>query len=381
MGDPTGPLAGLTVIELGGIGPAPFAGMLLADLGAEVIRLDRPSESGTPSPHPILHRGRRSITVDLKHPDGVATARALARGADAVIEGFRPGVTERLGLGPAVLLEDNPRLVYGRMTGWGQDGPLADEPGHDINFIALTGALDAIGTSDAPVVPLNLIGDMGGGGMLLAFGVLAAVTSARTTGRGQVVDAAMTDGTAALLAMVHGFRNDGRWRDERCANGIDGGSPVYRTYRCSDGRHIALGVGDRHAFRALVGAIGADGRPEFADHTDREHWPAMRAALEELFAGAPRDHWERELAGVGACVSPVLGLGEAPSHPHNVARGTFLTEPGGAIQPAPVPRFSGTPAGRPCPAPHIGADTDRVLADLGVEGDEISRLRASGSVG
>ncbi|MEV0089346.1 CaiB/BaiF CoA-transferase family protein [Saccharopolyspora sp. NPDC050642] len=374
-----GPLAGVRVLELGGIGPGPFGGMLLGDLGADVIRIDRPQDAGRPNPHPVLHRNRRSLTIDLKHPESGEVVMALVDGADAVVEGFRPGVAERLGLGPEALLARNPRLAYGRMTGWGQYGPLAAEPGHDINFIALTGALHAIGPADEPAVPLNLIGDMGGGGMLLAFGLLGAIISARTTGRGQVVDAAMSDGSATLLAMVHGFLNNGTWRDERERNSIDGGRPWYGVYRCADDRHVALGIGDGRSYAALLEVLGLVDDPDFAEQRRRAAWPAMRKTLEEVFATRTRDEWEHAFDGRGACVTPVLSLSEAPHHPHNAARGTFRTGPGG-IEPAPAPRFSATPAAEPVPAPVIGADTDEVLAAAGYGPDVIAGLRAKGVV-
>lgn len=378
--DTNGPLTGVRVLELGGIGPAPYTGMLLGDLGADVIRVDRPQEVGLANPAPVLHRGRRSISVDLKHPDSTKIVLTLATETDIVIEGFRPGVTERLGVGPEVLLAHNPALVYGRMTGWGQDGPLAHEPGHDINFVALSGALHAVGPADTPVIPLNLIGDMGGGGLLMAFGVISALVSARTTGRGQVVDAAMSDGSASLLAMVHGFLAQDRWRDRRASNSIDGGCPWYGVYRCSDDRHIALGIGDRRSYTALVETLGLGGDPDFADQYDRAVWPAMRASLTATFAGRTRDDWERTFAGRGACVSPVLSLTEAPSHPHNVARGTFRTGAHGGVEPSSVPRFSGTPATEPEPAPVIGAHTDEVLAQAGYSHEAVAALRAGGAV-
>ncbi|MFF3493250.1 CaiB/BaiF CoA transferase family protein [Streptomyces sp. NPDC002795] len=375
-----GPLTGVRVLELGGIGPAPYAGMLLGDLGAHVIRVDRPQDAGLDNPAPVLHRGRRSLTLDLKHPDSTGIVRALAADTDIVIEGFRPGVAERLGVGPDTLLARNPALVYGRMTGWGQDGPLAQEPGHDINFIALTGALHAIGPADTPTVPLNLLGDMGGGGLLLAFGVVSALVTARARGAGQVVDAAMSDGSASLLAMVHGFLAQGRWRDERAANTIDGGCPWYGVYRCSDDRHVALGIGDRRSYAALVEVLALDGDPAFADQYDRAAWPAMRGTLTDVFAGRSRDEWAKVFEGRGACVSPVLSLAEAPEHPHNTARGTFRTGADGGIEPAPVPRFSGTPAADPGPAPVVGAHTDEVLARAGYGPQAIARLRAEGIV-
>ncbi|MFC4783995.1 CaiB/BaiF CoA transferase family protein [Nocardioides sp. MAHUQ-72] len=376
----SGPLAGLRVLELGGIGPGPFAGMLLGDLGATVTRVDRPDEAGRASSHPVLFRNRRSITLDLKHPAGVEVVLRLAEQVDVAIEGFRPGVAERLGIGPDQLLARNPRLTYGRMTGWGQSGPLADEPGHDINFLALTGVLHAIGTAEQPAVPLNLVADMGGGGMLLALGVLGGVLNARTSGQGQVVDAAMTDGSATLLAMVHGFLNQGRWRDERASNSIDGASPCYGAYRCADGRHVALGIGDERSYRVLLDALGLTGHPDFGDRADRSAWGRMRQALGEIFARRRRDEWEQVLSGRGACVSPVLSLTEAPAHPHNVARGTFLTGAGGSIAPAPAPRFSATPPAPPRPAPTVGADTDGVLREAGLESAAIEALRARGVV-
>ncbi|MFE5702248.1 CaiB/BaiF CoA transferase family protein [Rhodococcus koreensis] len=374
-----GPLTGVRILELGGIGPTPFAGMLLGDMGAEVIRIDRPGEAGQDSPFPVLHRNRRSITIDLKDPRGAGLVLDLAGGVDAVIEGFRPGVAERLGLGPNDLLARNPALVYGRMTGWGQDGPLALEPGHDINFIALTGVLEAIGTREEPLPPLNLVGDMGGG-MFLALGVLGAVVDARTSGRGQVVDAAMADGSATMMAMVHDFWNSGRWNVERGTNGIDGGSPCYGVYRCADDRHVALGIGDERSYVALLDVLGLAGDPTFADRQDSAAWPRMRKSLAAVFTQRERDAWEQVFAGRGASFSPVLDLVEAPHHPHNQARRTFLVGPGGTIEPAPTPRFSATPLPRPVAAPVVGADTDTVLVAAGVASERIDELRAAGVV-
>ncbi|AKE88217.1 MULTISPECIES: CaiB/BaiF CoA-transferase family protein [Rhodococcus] len=374
-----GPLTGVRVLELGGIGPAPFAGMLLGDMGAEVIRVDRPGEAGRNNPFPVLHRNRRSITVDLKDRRGAGLVLDLARGVDAVIEGFRPGVAERLGLGPDNLFACNPALVYGRMTGWGQDGPLAQEPGHDINFIALTGVLEAIGTHEEPLPPLNLVGDMGGG-MFLALGVLGAVMNARAGGCGQVVDAAMCDGSATMMAMVYDFWNAGRWNVERGTNGIDGGSPCYGVYRCVDDRHVALGIGDERSYAALLDVLGLAEDPTFADRQDSAEWPRMRKTLAALFAQRERDTWAQLFAGRGASFSPVLDLVEAPHHPHNQARQTFLVGPGGTIEPAPTPRFSGTPLPRPIAAPVLGADTDAVLVAAGVLPERIDELRAAGVV-
>lgn len=374
-----GPLNGVRILELGGIGPGPFGGMLLGDMGAEVIRVDRPAEAGQDNPFPILHRNRRSITVDLKNPRGAEVVLDLVASVDAVIEGFRPGVAERLGLGPDDLLARNPALVYGRMTGWGQDGPLAQEPGHDINFIALTGVLEAIGTAEEPLPPLNLVGDMGGG-MFLALGVLGALVDARTSGRGQVVDAAMADGSATMMAMVHDFWNAGRWNVERGTNGIDGGSPCYGVYRCADDRHVALGVGDHRSYLALLDVLGLTDDPAFAERPDRAAWPRMRKTLAEIFTQRDRDDWEQIFAGKGASFSPVLDLVEAPHHPHNQARGTFFVGPTGSIAPAPTPRFSATPASRPLAAPVLGADTDAVLTEAGLSPDRIRALRGAGVI-
>ncbi|MEZ0093246.1 CaiB/BaiF CoA transferase family protein [Streptacidiphilus sp. EB129] len=378
-----GPLAGVRVVELGGIGPAPFCGMVLGDLGAEVIRIERPADSGRATPFPVLHRNHRSLAVDLKHADGAELVRRLTDGSDALIEGFRPGVAERLGLGPEDCLARNPRLVYGRMTGWGQDGPLAQDPGHDINYIAVAGALHAIGGADGdPVPPLNLVGDFGGGGMLLALGVVSALLGVRTTGRGQVVDAAMTDGTALLLAMTYGLRAMGMWQDERGVNLLDGGAPFYGTYRCADGGHVAVGAIESQFYAALLQVLDLTGDPLFAAQNDRAAWPRMRARLAEVFAGRGRDEWAALFEGRGACVTPVLSLDEAPGHPHNVARGTYLPGPGGSgHQPAPAPRFHGTPLPEPVPAPRMGADTEAILAGLGVDAAEVAALREKGVLG
>jgi alpha-methylacyl-CoA racemase len=369
------------VIELGGIGPGPFCGMVLADLGCEVIRVDRPAEAGRETLHVVLHRGRRSVTLDLKSTAGAQVALRLIDTADAVIEGFRPGVTERLGLGPDTCLARNPRLVYGRMTGWGQDGPLAQEPGHDINYIGIAGALGAIGPADGdPVIPLNLIGDMGGGGMLLALGITAALVHARATGEGQVVDAAMTDGTAIQLAGIYGLLARGRWSDRRGANLLDGAAPFYRTYRCADGGHIAVGCLEPQFYAELLRVLELTDDPLFAQQYDESAWPAMRSRLEELFAARPRDDWATAFDGRGACVTPVLGLGEAALHPHNAARRAYTVDESGAIQPGPAPRFLGTPSPRPSPARQVGADTDDVLAEAGLEPAEIDELRTRGVV-
>ncbi|MCQ4208077.1 CaiB/BaiF CoA transferase family protein [Streptomyces longispororuber] len=378
-----GPLAGVRVVELGGLGPGPFCGMLLADLGAEVIRVDRPGEAGQATRHPVIHRGRTSIAVDLKHPEGADAVRKLIAGADAVIEGFRPGAVERLGIGPDVCLAANPALVYGRMTGWGQDGPLAQEPGHDINYIALAGALHAIGPADGdPVPPVNLVGDFGGGGMLLALGLVSALLHARTSGEGQVVDAAMTDGTGLLLAMTYGFLAQGAWEDRPGVNLLDGGAPFYAVYRCADGGHVAVGAIEPQFYAALLDVLGLRDDERFARQRERAAWPAMKSALTALFATRTRDEWARAFDGKGACVTPVLSLTEAAAHPHNAARGSHRRGPHGGQEPAPAPRFSATPAGDPAPAPVIGAHTGDVLtAVAGLTHDDIDRLREKGIVG
>ncbi|WP_167382904.1 CaiB/BaiF CoA transferase family protein [Streptomyces mangrovisoli] len=378
-----GPLAGVRVVELGGLGPGPFCGMLLADLGAEVIRVDRPADAGRATRHPVLHRSRTSVAVDLKHPEGSEAVRRVIAGADAVIEGFRPGAVERLGLGPDVCLAGNPKLVYGRMTGWGQDGPLAQEPGHDINYIALAGALHAIAPADGdPVPPVNLVGDFGGGGMLLALGLVSALLHARTTGQGQVVDAAMTDGTALLLAMTYGFLAQGAWEDRPGVNLLDGGAPFYAVYRCADGGHVAVGAIEPQFYAALLDVLGLRDDERFARQRDRANWPAMKAVLKETFASRTRDDWSVAFEGKGACVTPVLSLTEAAGHPHNTARGTHRRGAHGGPEPAPAPRFSATPADEPVPAPVIGAHTADVLtAVAGFTDDEVDTLRRKGIVG
>ncbi|WP_151772098.1 CaiB/BaiF CoA transferase family protein [Streptomyces abyssomicinicus] len=374
-----GPLAGIRVLELGGIGPGPFTGMMLADMGAEVIRVER--AAGQPERHPALHRGRRSIAVNLKNPEGVEAVRRIADGCDALIEGFRPGVAERLGLGPQELLARNPRLVYGRMTGWGQEGPWAQAPGHDINYLSLTGGLHAIGPKDGdPVPPLNLVSDFGGGGMLLAYGIACALISARTTGEGQVVDAAMTDGTSLLLAMTFGLLGHGSWTEERASNMLDGGAPFYRTYRCADGGHVAVGCVEPQFYAEMLDVLGLTGEAAFAGQLDRALWPAQHARLEQIFATRTRDDWAKLFESTQACVTPVLTLSEAARHRHNVARHTFTVEDG-QIQPMPAPRFSGTPTSLPKRPTVTGDGTRDVLADAGLTDAEIDVLGASGAVG
>jgi alpha-methylacyl-CoA racemase len=382
VGEAHGPLAGVRVLELGGIGPVPFAGMMLGDLGADVVRVhrlddvERGSASGA---SPVLDRGRRSIGLDLKHEAGAECARRLASTADVVLEGFRPGVVERLGIGPEPCLERNPRLVYGRMTGWGQDGPLASAPGHDINYLGVAGVLAHIGRRDAPPTPpLNLVADFGGGGMLLAFGVVCALRDAERSGQGQVVDAAMVDGAALLMAMMWGHRALGRWNDERGTNIYDSGAPDYDVYETSDGEYLAVGARESKFFTELRARLGLD--PDtLPDQSDRAGWPVLREAIAGAIRTRTRDEWCTELEGTDTCVAPVLRMAEAAEHPHIVARGTIV-EHDGVLQPAPAPRFSRTPAELGGPMPRPGADTDDVLHDWGCSPAEIDALHSSGAV-
>lgn len=368
-----GPLSGIRVLELAGIGPAPFCGMLLADLGAEVVQIRRPGAA--PGEDDVLQRGKRGIEVDLKHESGPAAVLALAEQADVLIEGFRPGVTERLGIGPEDCWQTNPALVYGRMTGWGQDGPLAPAAGHDIGYIALSGMLHAIGRQDGPPqVPANLLGDFGGGAMYLAVGVLAATLNARSTGRGQVVDASIVDGTAHLGTMLFGMLASGGWSTERGTNLLDTGAPYYDVYETSDGQHMAVGPLEPRFYGELVQRLGLTG--ELPDRDDRANWPALRARLSEAFAQRTRAEWTEVFDGSDACVSPVLSMTEAQEHPHVRERGTFVTQDG-VLQPAPAPRFSGTP--NPPPASvRSGHDGEAVLRDWRVT--DIEKVLASGAV-
>jgi alpha-methylacyl-CoA racemase len=333
-----GPLSGLRIIELAGIGPGPFAAMMLADHGAEVIRIDRPG-ARIDARDPLL-RSRRLIGVDLKSPEGKAKVRELVKTADGLIEGFRPGVTERLGLGPDVLLADNPRLVYGRMTGWGQFGPYAQAAGHDINYIALAGALHAYGRAgEKPTPPINMVGDFGGGGMMLAFGMVSALLHAKSTGQGQVIDAAMTDGAATLMSMIWGFKANGIWSDDRGTNLLDTGAHMYDTYETSDGKWISIGSLEPQFYAELRRLAGLADDKDFDAQMDRSQWPALKAKLTALFLTKTRDEWCALMEMTDVCFAPVLSLAEAPSHPHNAARGTFI-EVDGVMQPAPAPRYS-----------------------------------------
>ena len=383
----TGPLHGLRVVELAGIGPAPFAAMMLADMGAEVLRIDRVDAVGAPDAYfarpelNLLDRGRRSVAVDLKTPEGREVVLRLAAGADALIEGFRPGVAERLGLGPDACLARNPRLVYGRMTGWGQDGPLAQAAGRDINYTALSGTLAMIGREGSPPVPpLTLLGDFGGGGLLLAFGLMCALHEAERSGQGQVVDAAMLDGAALLATMFHGLRADGSWTDRRGTNLLDGGAYHYEVYETADGRYVCFGPLDQKSHDVMVGLTGLTTETgERPDREDRAAWPAMKQRMAELIRSRTRDEWCALLEGTDACFAPVLEPGEAPDHPHNRARGTFV-EVGGVVQPAPAPRFSRTRPGLPEPAAPAGRHTVPALAGWGFSEAELAELQQAGAI-
>jgi len=378
-----GPLAGCRVVELAGIGPGPFAGMMLSDMGAEVVRVDRAEavREGAPPPvHDVLGRGRRSVAVDLKTPEGREVVLRLAERADALIEGFRPGVTERLGVGPDDCLSRNPRLVYGRMTGWGQTGPYAKAAGHDINYIALSGTLEMIGRKDqAPVPPLNLVGDFGGGGMLLAFGVVCAMLESARSGKGQVVDAAMVDGAALLAAMMHGMRASGMWRPERGTNLLDTGAWFYDAYETADGKYISIGSIEPQFLAELVRITGLDAEGPLPHQMDRDAWPAMKRRVGDLIKTKTRDEWCELLEATDACFAPVLSPEEAAVHPHNVERGTF-TERDGVVQPAPAPRFSRTPAEIAGSPARPGEHTDSVLAEWGFAASEVAKLREAGAI-
>jgi len=371
-----GPLSGLRVAEFVGLGPAPFAAMLLSDLGAEVIRIDRPGAGGAlgiDPRHDLPARGRRSIALDLRSADGREAALQLVAQADALIEGYRPGVMERLGLGPDAALARNPRLVYGRMTGWGQTGPLAHTAGHDIGYLALSGALHAIGRADAPPPPpLNYVADYGGGAMFLAVGVLAALHEARGSGQGQVVDAAMTEGASLLSTMFHGLRAAGQWSDARGANLLDGGAPFYDCYACADGRYIAVGALEPPFQAELLQRLGLDG--EFTAPVARPDWPRLRERLGAVFASRTRDDWAAAFDGSDACVAPVLDFAEAPKHPQHLARAAFV-EVGGLLQPAPAPRFSRTPAATPGTPARPGEHGQAILHDWGVDAALAARLQ------
>jgi alpha-methylacyl-CoA racemase len=381
----TGPLAGLRIIELAGIGPGPFAAMMLADMGATVIRVERAQAVRGPAPESphwdILLRGRRNVAIDLKRSDGVATLLRLVDGADALIEGFRPGVMERLGLGPDVCLARNPRLVFGRMTGWGQDGPLANAAGHDINYIALAGALAHFSRAgEAPVPPLNMIGDFGGGGMMLAFGVVCALLEARSSGRGQVVDAAMVDGTAALMSMFWAFKNVGMFDETRPGtNLLDTGAHFYDVFECADGRYVSIGAIEPQFYALLLSLTGLDRDPEFAAQMDASRWPHLKERLAEVMKTKTSAEWCAVMEGTDVCFAPVLTMSEAATHPHNVARSTFVAIDG-VVQPAPAPRFSRTAASVSGPPAHPGEHSREVLLEAGFTPEEIAALVDAGTI-
>ncbi len=377
-----GPLTGLKVVEMAGLGPAPFCAMMLADMGAQVIRIERPP-TGAPQilegKFDVTARGRPKLAIDLRQPQAVETVLDLVKTADILIEGFRPGVMERLGLAPEACLQRNPRLVYGRMTGWGQSGPLAKTAGHDINYIALTGILNAIGRADQPpTVPLNLVGDFGGGAMMLAFGVMCAVHEARQSGRGQVVDAAMTDGAALLAAMMYGMKAAGSWSRQRADNLLDGGAAFYGTYACADGKHVAIGPLEPQFYAQLLERCELSADPLFAAQNDTSRWPQMKQRLTEVFLGRTRDECCALFEGSDDCVAPVLDWDEAPQHPHNRSRQTFVTIDG-VVQPAPAPRFSRTSPGVPVGAGQSPSGAS-VLEDWGIPAEQVARLKASGAI-
>lgn len=380
-----GPLHGIRIVEFAALGPAPMGCMILADLGAEVVRIERKLPAGAKPASElfdpkidILNRSRRVVSLDLKKPEGLAAAKQLAASADVLIEGFRPGVMERLGLGPDDCLAANPRLVYGRMTGWGQTGPLANSAGHDINYLSLSGALHAIGEPGGkPVVPLNLVADCGGGAMLLVVGVLAAALEARTSGKGQVVDAAMTDGSALLMTMMYTLKAMGNWTQQRGSNLLDGGAHFYDTYRCADGKYISIGPIEPQFYTLFLQKTGITD-PDFKQQWERARWPELKTRLAAHLETRTRDEWCALLEGSDACVAPVLDMDEAPEHPHNQARGTFI-EVGGVIQPAPAPRFSRSIPAQPRP-PVVGATGTDVLSDWGFAPDEIDALRMAGAI-
>ncbi len=380
MQPPSGPLTGIRVVELSGLGPAPYACTLLAELGADVLRVDRPGAGPAivPPEGEVLHRSRPCAAVDLKHPAGRDLVLRLVDQADVLVEALRPGVTERLGLGPDECLARNPRLVYARMTGWGQDGPLAARAGHDINYLSLTGALHAVGTADKPIPPLNIGADFGGGSMFLLVGILSALLERATSGRGQVVDTAMVDGASSLITMIYGMLGVGSWRDERAANLLDTGAPFYDTYACQDGRHIAVGAIEPQFYAQLLEGLGLTGRLPGGQY-DVQRWPEHRKLLAEVIATRTRDEWTAVFQDTDACVTPVLSLREAPEHPHMAARGVFVDQDG-LRQPGPAPRFSRTPGAVRSGPRRAGQDTVQSLAAWGLAEDEVARLLDDGVI-
>ncbi len=379
----SGPLVGLKVVELAGIGPGPFACMLLADLGADVIRIDRPADAGLGVPrgyqYELAARSRPSVAVDLKHPDGVETVLKLVENADVLVEPFRPGVTEKLGLGPDDCMARNPQLIYARMTGFGGTGPLAKVAGHDINYVSLTGVLHAIGTKDKPTPPLNLVGDYGGGALYLAFGVMAAIYEMQRSGKGQVVDTGMIDGAASLMIPVYGLHAAGSFPDERASNILDGGAPFYDTYECADGKFVSIGSIETKFYALLLDKLGlADA--DLPDQMDRAHWPELKARFAEVIRTKTRAEWVEIMEGTDVCFAPVMAMSEAHTHPQNVARENFV-EVAGITQPAPAPKFSRTPGRIHSPPSPPGAETESALAAWGIGDAEIEALKESGAIG
>ncbi|MCW3048441.1 MAG: carnitine dehydratase [Solirubrobacterales bacterium] len=381
----SGPLTGIRVVEIGGIGPGPFCAMLLADLGADVLRVDRVAGGGLVGPSDdhsteLLNRGRRSIAVDLKHPDGPEVVLSLVEQADVLLEGFRPGVTERLGIGPDACLARNPRLVYGRMTGYGQDGPMAQAVGHDLNYVAQSGALSMIGRhGQPPTPPLSLVGDFGGGGMVLALGICAALVERQTSGRGQVIDAAMVEGAALLATPFFGYVQNGSWSTERGTNIVDSGAPFYDVYETSDGRWLSVAAMEPQFYAALLSVLGLDGDPDLPEQHDHAAWPAMKERFAAVIRTRTRDEWCAAAAGVEACVAPVLGPDEVEQDPHNAARGTFVRNEG-LLQPAPAPRFSRTPTALGRRPPRPGEHTTEALVDWGLDAERVAALREAGAI-
>lgn len=378
-----GPLQGYRIMEVAGIGPGPFCAMLLADMGAEVFRIDRSDGKGKPidldSRLHVLHRNRRSVAMDLKHPDAVSALLRMCASADGLVEGFRPGVMERLGLGPDACRAANPRLVYGRVTGWGQDGPMAQQAGHDINYVALSGVMGMLGrAAERPAPPLNIIGDMGGGGLLLAFGMVCALLETRNSGLGQVVDASMVEGSALMASVIYGLRAAGWWNDQRGVNLLDGGAPFYDVYATADGGFVAVGAIESQFYTALLQGLGLD-ETELPRQMDMKSWPRMRQCFTERFKSRSRAEWVDVFANTEACVTPVLSLPEAAAHPHNSARRTFI-EPEGVLQCAPAPRFSRSAPAVNLPPPQPGEQSDGVLERCGFDAGEIAALRRSGAI-
>jgi alpha-methylacyl-CoA racemase len=378
-----GPLSGYRIIELAGIGPGPMCAMLLSDMGADVLRIDRTADAGlgiaTDTKYALLNRGRRSVALDLKKPQAIEAVLKLVEKADGLIEGFRPGVTERLGIGPDVCLKRNSRLVYGRMTGWGQEGPMALAAGHDINYIALSGALHSIGRrGEAPVPPLNLVGDFGGGALYLALGMVAGILETQKSGKGQVVDAAMVDGAASLMTAIYGIHGSGRWTDNRGDNILDSGAHYYDVYETKDGKYVSIGSIETKFYDELLELSGLK-KEELARQNDRDAWPAMKQKVAACFKTKTRDEWCKIMEGSDVCFAPVLSMTEAPKHPHNRHRGTFI-EDGGVIQPGPAPRFSRTPSKIQRPPAHPGEHTEEALRDWGFSASDLDGLRKAAAI-